>query len=117
MPRKRAFRCLKCSRTFILEESLNKHNLEGIHDPMKPRGGKRNNSGGPRENSGPTKDYTDEVIQPIEPIEPPNFGSSSFCFKFSSSFFFLMVGTRVHRKHEGAMSQNSYGRPRRSMHC
>jgi hypothetical protein len=39
-----------------LEKSLNEHNLQGIHDPMKPRGGHRENSGGPRENSGgPTK--------------------------------------------------------------
>jgi hypothetical protein len=59
MPRKRAFRCSKCDRTFILKSSFDEHNFRGIHDPMKPRGGIRKNagrqlgnSGGPRDNAG-----------------------------------------------------------------
>ena len=76
-----------------MESSFNKHNFHGIHDPMKPRGGLREgsggsrenagrqlensggsrdnagrqlgNSGGRRDNSGPTKDLTDEVIKLI----------------------------------------------------
>jgi len=120
MPHERAFRCPKCSRTFKLEESLNEHNLQGIHDPMKPRGGHRENSGGPRENSGgprknaggprknaggrrgnsgPTEDYTDEVIQPIKTIET----QLRLSISTSVFYFYLMVGTRVHRTHEGEM--------------
>ena len=52
MPQKRAFRCLKCDRTFILESSFNEHNFRGIHDLMKPRGGIRKNAGGSRKNAG-----------------------------------------------------------------
>ena len=78
MPRKRAFQCPKCDRTFILESSFNKHNFHGIHNPMKPRGGpregagsggkregsgaQRGRSGGKRKNSGPNEELTAEVI-------------------------------------------------------
>ena len=58
MPRKRAFRCPKCDRTFILESSFNKHNFHGIHDPMKPRGGPREGSGGKREGTGGKREGT-----------------------------------------------------------
>jgi len=41
MPRKRSFKCTECSRSFILQESFNDHNVIGIHEPIKQRCKKR----------------------------------------------------------------------------